>query len=197
MQRVLIAVHPEPGTDNHELRWVVPPGTLPFVGAVAHLPTAIDNLVTDATIESVSLEPTAVRIRVAPGRTWREEGGRVREALQAALARPEEWRPVGAVSADAVLRMAAVEVIDGEVGAYVRSHGGQVELIDVHDDQVDLRLDGACTHCPGSDVTLHDRFEHAIRARYPALQSVNAAPSLASPPGGARRWLSLTVLRNR
>ena len=117
----------------------------------------------------------------------------IRTALQAALTEPTRWQPAVEQSRDDILRAAAEQVIDGEVGDYVRSHGGSALLVGVHDGEVELRLAGACTHCPAAGITLTDRFEAAIRARAPWLQRVVSAPPAATP--GGRRRLSLTVLR--
>jgi NFU1 iron-sulfur cluster scaffold homolog, mitochondrial len=192
----LVPLHPEPvdGTDR-ELRWVVPAGTFTFVGAVARLPDSIRVLVGDGTLESVTVEPMAVRTRLAVDRSWRDEGARVRAALHCAVAAPQQWIPAENGCADDVLRRTVQEVIDGEVGAYVRSHGGDVQLIVVRDGNVEVQLTGACRHCPASDLTLTDRFEKAVRARYPAVRSVTSRG--AEVPSGARRWLGLPRLLHR
>lgn len=197
---VLVPLHPEQvDADDRSLRWVVAAGTFDFVGAPVGLPAEIAALIADGTLESVEIEPTAVRTRLASGRHWRQEGARVRTALQIAIARPTEWSAAAtgtaSESADDVLRMAVREVIDGEVGQYVLSHGGQVELVDVHDGRVEVALRGACTHCPAAGFTLTDRFETAIRARYPALRSIVARE--VEPAGNRPGWLGLPSLRRR
>ena len=192
----LISLHPEAvaGTDR-ELRWVLPAGTLDFVGDPARVPHDVRVLLDDGTVAALTVEPDAVRIRLGTGRGWRAEGPRVRAALQAALAVPEQWSPAGDRSSDAVLAMAVRQVIDGDVGDYVRSHGGIVELLAVHDGGVEIRLSGACAHCPASELTLTERFEKAVRARFPALTSITARTP--EPRPGGRRWLSLTPLLRR
>ncbi|OFE16327.1 hypothetical protein BA895_19330 [Humibacillus sp. DSM 29435] len=201
----LVPLHAEPvDGDPLSMRWIVPPDVLGFVGATTRLPRVLQSLLDDGTIDAVSVEPAAVRLRLRPGLTWRRDGAGVRTALQAALAEPEHWQPSYDGTPDDVLRMAVVEVIDGDVGDYVRSHGGQIELVDVHDGDVRVRMNGACTHCPASRVTLGDRFEIAVRARYPQLRSVTSAGSggssasvtdAAVPPVGARRRLPLVFSR--
>ena len=144
------------------------------------------------------MEAAAVLLRLRPGLTWRRGGGAVRTALQAALAAPEQWLPAHEGTPDDVLRMAVIEVIHGDVGDYVRSHGGQIELVDVRDGDVRVRMNGACTHCPASRVTLGDRFETAVRARYPQLRSVTAGgsdPDAAAPSAEGRRRLPLLFSR--
>ena len=198
----LVPLHPEPVEgDALSMRWMVPPDVLSFVGATAGLPDALQSLVDDTTIEDLTVEPAAVLVRLRAGLTWRRHGAAVRTALQAALAVPEQWSPAQAGTPDDVLRMAVVEVIDGDVGDYVRSHGGHIELVDVRDGDVTVRMNGACSHCPSSRVTLGDRFETAVRARYPQLRSVTSGgfggsdEVGVSPPAEGRRRLPLVFSR--
>jgi Fe-S cluster biogenesis protein NfuA/nitrite reductase/ring-hydroxylating ferredoxin subunit len=51
------------------------------------------------------------------------------------------------------------------VRPYIHSHGGEVELLDVKDGIVHLRLSGACSGCAGSTVTLRRGIEAALRER--------------------------------
>lgn len=98
-------------------------------------------------------------------------------------------------SSEAVLRMAVQQVIDGEVGDYVRSHGGSVELFKVDDGVVEVKLDAACAHCPASEVTLTTRFEKAVRASYPSVKKITAVTGRHASEvdtRSGRRWFSLT-----
>ncbi len=180
----LVPVHPEPVPGEAQvLRWVVPADALGFVGVPAGVPPALRNLLDGGVLAALAVEPAAVRTTLAAGLTWREHGGRVREALQAALATPDGWQPpAGGANADDVLRMAFDEVLGGEVGDYIRSHGGRIELLSAADDEVVVRLDGACAHCPASDGTLTERIETGLRARYPGLTRLTARtdPGLAA-----------------
>ena len=186
-----VPVHPEPVPgDDRALRWSVPAGTLAFVGVPGGLPAPLARLVEDGVLTAVTVEPAAVCTTLAGHHTWRAQGAAVREALQAGLADPAGWAPPdGGGDADDVLRMAVHEVIDGEVGDYIRSHGGRVELVEAHGGEVELRLSGACTHCPASGSTLGERVETALRARYPDLRSLTARQDTGL--AGGRRLLGL------
>ena len=51
--------------------------------------------------------------------------------------------------------------------------GGNVELVDVTDDgNVKLKLVGACSGCPSSQVTLKMGIEQALKEKVPGVQSV-------------------------
>lgn len=127
-------------------------------------------------LTDVRLETAAVVTCLADGRRWRADGATVREALSAAAHDLGTGVGTGSVAQDDG-RLAAVvrEVLDGEPGAYLRSHGGQAEVVDVSHGRVTLRLSGACTHCPAAGVTLDRTLEREIRRRYPALVEVRRA----------------------
>jgi Fe-S cluster biogenesis protein NfuA len=54
-----------------------------------------------------------------------------------------------------------------QVRPYLRSHGGNVELIDLADGVVTLRLEGSCRGCPSSAMTMKQTVEEAILAHAP------------------------------
>ena len=68
---------------------------------------------------------------------------------------------------------------------YVESHGGSLELIDVQDGVVRVRMSGACDGCVGSETTLRRGVEEALREHFPGFRGVVAeeAPGAGSPPG--------------
>jgi Fe-S cluster biogenesis protein NfuA/nitrite reductase/ring-hydroxylating ferredoxin subunit len=68
------------------------------------------------------------------------------------------------------------EALD-EVRPYIDSHGGKVELLDVEDGIVKLRMSGACAGCAASAMTLKRGIEEALRARYPGFREVVAEES--------------------
>lgn len=190
----MVPMHPETVIDEPSvLRWIIPAGLLPFVGPVTAVPAALQSSIDDGTVTRLDVEPTAVRIRLAPGRSWRTEGDRIRTALQGALEVPDAWTPQSDASPDAILRMAVLEVIDGDVGDYIRSHGGIIELVDVSDGRVRLSLNGSCSHCPASDVTLTERVESAVRSRFPAVREVTAESDKGL--AGGRRLLGIMPSR--
>jgi nitrite reductase/ring-hydroxylating ferredoxin subunit/Fe-S cluster biogenesis protein NfuA len=65
-----------------------------------------------------------------------------------------------------------VAVVLEEVRPYMRSHGGDVELVKVEGETVYVRLHGACSGCSLSAVTLKNGVEEAIKARVPEIEYV-------------------------
>ncbi len=59
------------------------------------------------------------------------------------------------------------------VRPYLKADGGDVELIDVTDDlSVKVRLQGACSGCPFSLMTLKNGIEQAIRTKFPEMKEL-------------------------
>lgn len=56
----------------------------------------------------------------------------------------------------------------------LQADGGDVELIDVNDDVVRVRLKGACGGCPMSRLTLTRGVEQAIKKAVPEVKKVEA-----------------------
>jgi len=61
-----------------------------------------------------------------------------------------------------------------EVRPYLESHGGNVELLAVEEPTVRLRLQGSCSGCPSSTMTLKLAIENAIRKAAPEIEEVIA-----------------------
>ncbi|AUS32003.1 hypothetical protein C1M55_13425 [Rhodococcus qingshengii] len=59
------------------------------------------------------------------------------------------------------------------VRPYLGSHGGDVELIEVADGVVRLRLLGSCNSCPSSSVTLETAVQDAVQAAAPETTGID------------------------
>ncbi|MBX6311309.1 MAG: NifU family protein [Isosphaeraceae bacterium] len=80
-----------------------------------------------------------------------------------------------------------------QVRPYLRSHGGNVELLGISDGAVRLRLLGSCHGCPSSAVTMKQTIEEAILARAPDVTAVEvegAEDPSVTPDGRALVVLS-------
>jgi Fe-S cluster biogenesis protein NfuA/nitrite reductase/ring-hydroxylating ferredoxin subunit len=69
------------------------------------------------------------------------------------------------------------------VRPYLGSHGGDVHLLDIVGDTVQLQFAGSCKSCPSSAVTLELAVEDAIRAAAPEVSSIE----LVTPEAGAAK----------
>lgn len=59
-----------------------------------------------------------------------------------------------------------------DIRPYIHSHGGEVELLDVDEGVVHVKLSGACEGCTASDVTLEKGVEDALREHFPGFDSL-------------------------
>lgn len=170
-----VALHPEAGAVPEEVRWVITGAPLPATGTALDMPGGLADLLADGTLVEVRVLPGCVVTRTPSADDWRRCGPRVRRALTAAIAEPGRWRvePTGSRD-DEALAAAVRRLTAGDVGDYVRSHGGAIELVDVRDGVVGVRLRGACHGCPASEITLRTHVERRLRDECPALVAVVA-----------------------
>jgi Fe-S cluster biogenesis protein NfuA len=64
-----------------------------------------------------------------------------------------------------------LEVLD-KLRPFLQRDGGDVELVDVEDGIVKLRLVGACGSCPSSTITLKAGIERALLEEVEGVQEV-------------------------
>ncbi len=67
-----------------------------------------------------------------------------------------------------------VETALDKVRPALRADGGDVELVDVKDGVVMVRLTGACGSCPMSTMTLQMGVERVIKEEVPEIKEVVA-----------------------
>jgi Fe-S cluster biogenesis protein NfuA len=116
---------------------------------------------------------TVVKSAAAP---WQAVGKGVGAAIRAALA--SDVPPIvaapklpSAVSDDALYEQVA-QLFDEQVNPMVARHGGHVELIDVQDAVVMLRMGGGCQGCGMADVTLRQGIEGMLARFVPAVRGI-------------------------
>lgn len=68
-----------------------------------------------------------------------------------------------------------VEALIDQFRPYIRADGGDVELVEVRDGIVRVRLRGACVGCPASHVTLQMGLETYLREHVPEVRGVEDA----------------------
>ncbi len=82
-------------------------------------------------------------------------------------------------------RIQVEEALD-EIRPYIESHGGELELLDVQDGVVHVRMSGACHGCAGSAMTLRRGIETKLRERYAGFVEIVAhEPETSADSNGA------------
>jgi len=68
-----------------------------------------------------------------------------------------------------------VEAVLGKIRPSLVADGGNVELIDVNDGVVKIKLTGACAGCPMATMTLKQGIERILKQEIPEVKEVVAA----------------------
>lgn len=106
---------------------------------------------------------------------WTAIGKAVGTAIRAALgsARPAVApKAASAAADDDTLYERVAKLFDEQVNPMVARHGGRVELIDVQDAVVMLRMGGGCQGCGMADVTLRQGIEGMLAQNVPEVRGV-------------------------
>ena len=67
-----------------------------------------------------------------------------------------------------------IEKVLQKIRPSLQADGGDIELIDVVDGVVKVRLTGACGGCPMSQMTLKHGVERVLREEVPEVKGVEA-----------------------
>jgi len=68
-----------------------------------------------------------------------------------------------------------VEEALAKIRPALQADGGDVELVDVKEGVVKVRLKGACSGCPMAAMTLQQGIERALKKEIPEIKEVVAA----------------------
>jgi Fe-S cluster biogenesis protein NfuA len=110
---------------------------------------------------------------------WQVVGKAVGQAIRGALAgdrpavaaKPAPAAGSGGTADDALYERVA-DLFDQQVNPMVARHGGRVELIDVQDAVVMVRMAGGCQGCGMADVTLRQGIEAMLQQHVPEVRGV-------------------------
>ena len=117
---------------------------------------------------------TVVKRNPAP---WPAVGKAVGQAIRAALAGGQPAvaaKPAapGSATADDALYERVADLFESQVNPMVARHGGRVELIDVQDAVVMVRMAGGCQGCGMADVTLRQGIEAMLQQHVPDVKGI-------------------------
>jgi Fe-S cluster biogenesis protein NfuA len=68
-----------------------------------------------------------------------------------------------------------VEEVLEQIRPHLQADGGDVELVDVQDGVVTVRLTGACHGCPMSQMTLKNGIERVLKENVEGIKTVESA----------------------
>lgn len=68
-----------------------------------------------------------------------------------------------------------VQAAIDEIRPALQGHGGDIELVGVEEDKtVKVKLQGACSGCPGAAMTMKMGVERILKERVPEVKGVEA-----------------------
>lgn len=181
--------------DETRCRFVVSP---PVPGPPQHFDASADasgSAVAQAVLSvagvcELSIDGGEIMIRKdAAAPSWVVLEPRVRYALGMALAHTAGSAPAPSaapVDDDAIYERVSL-LLEREINPAVARHGGQVELVDVQEGNVLVRLSGGCQGCGMASVTLRQGIEASLRRAIPSLRGLTDLTDHAS---GTRPYFS-------
>ena len=122
-------------------------------------------------ISRVELDGYNVSVTQSGDEDWRQLGKRIGSAIRNFLNPPPEIPEGDRLPPDHV-RTRVQQVLDEMINPGVAAHGGFVELLDVQDDNVFIRMGGGCQGCGAADVTLKMGIEKLIREQVPQVREI-------------------------
>ncbi len=126
-------------------------------------------------ISEIVVSGSTVTVTKDTAEPWQVTGKAVGTAIRGALARGGP--PVAAAASvspeeDERLYARVADLFEAEINPAVARHGGYVELIDVQDGMVLLRMGGGCQGCGMADVTLRQGIEVLLKERVPEVRGL-------------------------
>jgi len=108
---------------------------------------------------------------------WQVVGKAVGQAIRAAVAGGQAVAPKPSPAAasgadDDTLYERVADLFERQVNPMVAGHGGRVELIDVQDAVVMVRMAGGCQGCGMADVTLRQGIEAMLHQEIPEVKGI-------------------------
>ena len=136
--------------------------------------------IAEAGISEVLVAGNQVTVSKTSPVPWTALGRQVGAAIRGAIASgqppvaPKVQAPAaqGAAPSDDELYDRVAGLFDEQINPMVARHGGRVELIDVQDATVLLRMGGGCQGCGMADVTLRQGIEGMLARFVPEVKGV-------------------------
>jgi Fe-S cluster biogenesis protein NfuA len=122
-------------------------------------------------VSKVELDGYKVIVTQSGGEDWRQIGKRIGTAIRNFLNPPPPIAEGDRLPSEQ-MRIKVQQVLDDQINPGVAAHGGFVELLDVQDDNVYIRMGGGCQGCGAADVTLKQGIERLIRDYVPQVREI-------------------------
>ena len=81
-----------------------------------------------------------------------------------------------------------VESVLGRVRPFLQADGGDIEVVGVDGNSVDVKLTGMCASCPSAHMTLYLGVEAALRDELPEFESLHRSEERRVGKECRSRW---------
>jgi Fe-S cluster biogenesis protein NfuA len=122
-------------------------------------------------ITRVEISDNVVTVTKESFDDWRVVGKRIGAAIRSFLQPPPDI-PADQLLPPDVLRERVQRILDEQINPSIAAHGGFVELLDVENNNVYLRMGGGCQGCGAADITLRMGIERLLREEIPQIYQV-------------------------
>jgi Fe-S cluster biogenesis protein NfuA len=139
------------------------------------LPLA-EKLICLRAVEKLQLIGHLLVVTKTANREWQDLGAEIKSVLAAHLVSGEALRPedvqVTMMLIGRNTREKVQYLIDTQINPGVAEHGGSVQIVDVRDGGVYLRLHGGCQGCGAADFTLKQGIEAIVMRALPEIDQI-------------------------
>jgi Fe-S cluster biogenesis protein NfuA len=80
------------------------------------------------------------------------------------------------MSVENPVKIRVAKVLETEVKPVLHMDGADIEVLDIQDGVVQVRLHGTCTGCPSTIMAVIMGIEQELRKRIPEVQYLEAVP---------------------
>ena len=140
----------------------------PLAEALFAIPGVAEVIVSGNLVTVAKESPTPWQV------VGKSVGAAIRQVLASDVAPIADQAPAKGTSrlSDDELYERVHDLFEQQVNPMVARHGGRVELIDVQDAVVMLRMSGGCQGCGMASVTLRQGIEGALHQNIPEVQGI-------------------------
>ena len=126
-------------------------------------------------ITGVKISGSNVRVTRSTSEDWRGAAKPIADVIREQL---ETGSPAVAADhqnkrrSDVEIRVIISELLEREINPGVASHGGVVELLDVREGNIYIKMGGGCQGCASAAATLRGGVEDAMRKQVPEIDEI-------------------------
>lgn len=126
-------------------------------------------------VKGIRIAGNEVGVQFSQNMDWKAKAKEVAQLVRQQLASGEPSVPPDfklASLPDQQLKETVQKIFEEQINPAVAQHGGSVELVDVKDGKVFLKMGGGCQGCASSYMTLKSGIESAIREQIPEVLDI-------------------------